>query len=150
MAVRVTIEFDVEDKVLTPVWMFGGPGNNDFHGGGGNDVMVGGSGNNHLVAGTGRDILIGGPGQAKLEGQGGEDILIAGTTDYDANEAALRRSWPSGPGPTRRRPSAQRVSNLKNGVGPNGVQADRGLRPQRRGRRRRQRGRRARLGLRRP
>jgi Ca2+-binding RTX toxin-like protein len=51
---------------------------------------VGGSGHNTLIGGAGPSILIGGGGRDVLTAKAGAAILIAGTTDFDANAAALR------------------------------------------------------------
>jgi hypothetical protein len=70
--------------------LFAGSGNDVLMGGGGNNIVVGGGGNDVLYGGVGRNLLIGGSGKANIYGNGGEDILIGGTTDFDANDAALR------------------------------------------------------------
>src|SRR5207249_4294427 len=65
-------------------------------GGPGNDILMAGAGNVQLHGGPGRDLLISRGGAHLLDGGTGEDILIGGTTDYDANPAALQaivREW---------------------------------------------------------
>ena len=79
------------DKGITlPALLFAGGANAQIQGGGGPTVEVGDGGNRtQLKGGTGRNVLIAGPGHALLEGTSNEDLIIAGTTDFDANEAAL-------------------------------------------------------------
>src|SRR5262249_12655848 len=87
----------VSSFLTLPTLLFGGDGNDTLKGGDGNNILVGGAGHDSLNGGTGRDILIGGTGRDILNGSEGagtltgndDDILIAGTTDYDANSAAL-------------------------------------------------------------
>jgi len=55
----------------------------------GSDILLGRKGLDQLVGGDERDILIGGPDSDILFGEADDDILIGGTTDYDANDAAL-------------------------------------------------------------
>jgi Ca2+-binding RTX toxin-like protein len=71
-------------------WIFGGAGNDVFYADGGNSVLVGGSGSNVLFSGRGYNILIGGSGGRDLIlGTQGNNVEIAGSTNCDANEAAL-------------------------------------------------------------
>jgi len=79
----------IQKDVTTRAFVFGGDGNDDVEGGGGNSVLVGGAGDDKLKGGAGRNILIGGTGKDKLEGMDGEDILIGGTTNYDNNVVSL-------------------------------------------------------------
>ena len=67
----------------------GGDGNDNLDGGSGADVLVGGAGDDLLVGGAGADLLVGGFGKDTLVGNANDDILIGGTTNYDANAAAL-------------------------------------------------------------
>jgi len=62
----------VSGKVLIPVTVRSGPGNDYIVGGGGSDKLVGGEGNDRLVGRRGEDLLLGG---------GGSDILIGGSDD---------------------------------------------------------------------
>ncbi len=57
----------------------------------GNSLLVGNANANVLIGGTGRNILIGGAGSDTLDASRSlsDNILIGGTTDYDANLAAL-------------------------------------------------------------
>jgi parallel beta-helix repeat protein len=77
------------DNSTIPAWLNGGDGNDRLKGGAGNDVLLGGAGDDFLSGGDGRDLLIGGAGADRILGNADDDILIAGTTDFDANEAAL-------------------------------------------------------------
>lgn len=79
----------VDSAVTTPVWVFGGAGNDVIFGGSGDDVIVGGGGVDIIVGGAGRDILIGGRGSDVIGGNAGEDILIAGYTAFDDNASTL-------------------------------------------------------------
>jgi hypothetical protein len=79
----------VDPGVTLPALLFGGGGDDVLIGGGGPSVLVGGPGSDVLIGGRGRNILIGGAGPYLLLGRGRGDILIGGSTDYDANVAAL-------------------------------------------------------------
>jgi uncharacterized repeat protein (TIGR01451 family) len=71
-------------------WIFGGTGNDLFYADSGNSVLVGGSGRNTLVSGRGHNLLIGGSGGGNMIlGAQGDNVEIAGSTNCDANEAAL-------------------------------------------------------------
>ena len=112
-------KIQVAGSLTLPTFLFGGDGNDTLNGGSGNNIVVGGVGNDTLTGGSGRDILIGGVGADTLTGNGDEDILIAGTTDYDANEAALcalMEEW----GRTDEMYST-RVNRLINGIDSGGV-----------------------------
>jgi type VI protein secretion system component Hcp len=114
---------EVDDSLTLPAYLDGGLGNDTLRGGAGNDtlqggpgsdLLLGGAGNDHLFGGGGRDILIGGVGADSLRGSAGDDLLIGGTTDYDANPAALeailaewRRTGVS---------YADRISHLRDGA----------------------------------
>jgi hypothetical protein len=77
----------------------------------GNDILVG-NGGNLLDGGLGRDLLIAGAFASILNGGEDEDLLIGGTTNYDADPAALSAilaEWTSASG------YATRVANLENG-----------------------------------
>jgi Ca2+-binding RTX toxin-like protein len=69
--------------------LYGGEGDDRIKGGGGHDILLGGADDDLLVGGQGRDILIGGVGNDRLVGNADDDILVAGSTDFDANDAAL-------------------------------------------------------------
>jgi fibronectin type 3 domain-containing protein len=77
--------------LTVPALLFGGDGNDTLTAGGSTatNVLEGGSGNDTLVGGSGRDLLIGGPGADLIRGNNSGDIFIGGTTDFDANLAAL-------------------------------------------------------------
>lgn len=77
-------------SIATPLWVFGGDGNDRLKGGDGHDVLLGGAGDDLLTGGGGRDLLIGGTGADRIVGNADDDILIAGSTDHDASDAALR------------------------------------------------------------
>ena len=62
----------------TPLWVDGGPGNDEITGGGGNDTLLGGVGNDTLDGSLGNDSLNGGAGNDHLEGGAGNDTLIGG------------------------------------------------------------------------
>ena len=99
----------VSSNVTTPVWVFGGAGNDLLRGGSGNDVLIGGAGTDVIIGGNGRDLLIGGDGTDIIIGDAGDDILIAGYTNVDNNVAALAaimNGWLSGAS------FASRVSSL--------------------------------------
>jgi ELWxxDGT repeat protein len=68
----------------------GGAGNDVLQGGDSGNILIGGPGDDTLMGGLGRDILIGGTGADRLQGLEGDDLLIGGTTDFDANETALK------------------------------------------------------------
>ena len=80
---------EVEERILTPAWLFGGDGNDHLQAGSGPSVLIGGDGDDHLQGGKGRSLLIGGKGSDQIEGGPSDGILIGSYTDYDANEAAL-------------------------------------------------------------
>jgi fibronectin-binding autotransporter adhesin len=81
------IEIDGDSQA--PAWLYGGAGNDNLTASDANCILIGGTGNDSLIGGKGRNLLIGGSGLDVLSGKGGDDLLIAGTTDFDANEAAL-------------------------------------------------------------
>ena len=90
-------------------------------GSGGNDILVGGGGADTLWGLAGRDILIGGLGADKLDGAEGDDLLIDGTTDLDANAAALaalRTAW------SQALNYNERIQNLNNTLTPSTVHHD--------------------------
>jgi Ca2+-binding RTX toxin-like protein len=66
-------------RILVPVTMCGGAGNDKLVGGGGSDKLVGGAGDDELVGRGGSDLLAGGPGDDVLFGAAGEDTLLGGT-----------------------------------------------------------------------
>jgi VCBS repeat-containing protein len=70
--------------------LFGGDGDDtlDARGSSTDNVLSGGSGADVLWGG-GDDLLVGGLGADVLHGGGDDDILIGGTTDFDADLAAL-------------------------------------------------------------
>jgi acid phosphatase len=86
----------IETSVMLPALVLCGSGSNFVHTGGGPSVVVGSEGDDVIEGGTGRNVLIGGQGRDRLTAGPRGDILIAGSTDYDANLAALRailREW---------------------------------------------------------
>ena len=82
-------DIQVAGNISLPAWLYGEAGNDRLKGGASNDVLLGGAGDDFLAGDSGRDLLIGGTGADRILGNAGDDILIAGTTDFDANEAAL-------------------------------------------------------------
>jgi Ca2+-binding RTX toxin-like protein len=93
----------------------GGLGNDTLTGNGSHNVLIGGAGNDLLTGNAGRDLLIGGVGGDVISGGTGDDLLVNGATVYDSDElglGAIMAEWTSG------RTYAQRVANLKTGVGP--------------------------------
>ena len=82
------------------------------------NILIGGEGNDTIIGGSGRSVLIGGAGGDVIRGGSADDILIAGTTNFDANHAALMsilREWQR-----TDKTYAQRIADLKNGGGLNG------------------------------
>ena len=80
-----------DKRVLIPVILAGGPGNDELIGGGGNDRfcidssaankvcgLVGGPGNDKIVGRGGEDWIFGGPGDDLLIGGPGRDLLNGG------------------------------------------------------------------------
>jgi hypothetical protein len=67
----------------------GGPGDDTLLAGKGSVVLVGGGGTDKLVGGSGHGVLIAGAGAATITGGNNQDLIIGGTTNYDANVAAL-------------------------------------------------------------
>jgi hypothetical protein len=72
---------NVSPKVLVPVTLRGGPGDDLLLGGSGADKLVGGAGNDRLIGRAGNDSLFGGPGDDYLSGSGGDDLLQGGSGD---------------------------------------------------------------------
>ena len=68
----------VSHRVLIPVTLRGGPGDDRIWGGGGDDKLVGGPGNDQLKGYVGDDALFGGPGDDRLLGGSGDDALSGG------------------------------------------------------------------------
>jgi Ca2+-binding RTX toxin-like protein len=71
----------VSPKVLVPVTLRGGPGDDSLFGGSGADKLVGGVGDDRLIGHGGNDSLFGGPGDDFLSGSGGGDLLQGGSGD---------------------------------------------------------------------
>ncbi|MFC1515837.1 Ig-like domain-containing protein, partial [Thermodesulfobacteriota bacterium] len=71
----------VNRKIDLPVFMDGGPGNDDLKAGSGDDVIYGGDGDDKLYGGRGDDLLDGGAGDDRLHGDGGNDKMIGGIGD---------------------------------------------------------------------
>lgn len=111
-------DIQVTGNFSTPVWLYGGPGNDRLKGGDGNDVLLGGTGDDLLTGGGGRDLLIGGDGADRIVGNGEDDILIADWTVHDDSPSALSAimdEW------TRTdRCYLDRINNLRFGTGLNG------------------------------
>jgi len=97
---------------------------NRLVGNGGHDILVGFDGNDRLEGGAGRDILIGGNGLDTLLGGVDDDILIAGALQTNSLVPSLntfRTEWISA------RTYAQRIQNLRNGVGTSGASLKAGV-----------------------
>jgi uncharacterized repeat protein (TIGR01451 family) len=89
----------VSPNVTTPAWLYAGSGNDVIWGGSGPNVLIGDSGRSELIGGKGRNLLIGGSGDQIMLGGGGDTVMVPGTTDFDANDAALLaivNEWNSG------------------------------------------------------
>lgn len=71
-------EVDIDKGILIPATIFGGAGDDDLEGGGGDDVIYGEDGKDDVDGGEGNDILLGGAGNDKLDGDKGLDILLGG------------------------------------------------------------------------
>jgi RTX calcium-binding nonapeptide repeat (4 copies) len=89
---------EVGDKVLVPVTLSGGPGDDRMFGGLGEDKLSGGDGfdrlqggggSDSIAAGAGSDIAMGGWGNDQLAGEGGQDSLVGGGGD-DSLAGGLR------------------------------------------------------------
>jgi hypothetical protein len=68
----------ISPKVLIPVTLRGGPGDDRLCGGGASDKLVGGPGDDTLVGRAGDDAIFGGPGGDRLYGGSGDDLLHGG------------------------------------------------------------------------
>jgi hypothetical protein len=68
----------VSPKILVPVTLRGGPGDDRLYGGGAADKLVGGPGEDILIGRAGNDALYGGPGNDQLFGGSGDDVLHGG------------------------------------------------------------------------
>jgi Ca2+-binding RTX toxin-like protein len=68
----------ISPKILVPVTLRGGPGDDRLYGGGAFDKLVGGPGEDILVGRAGNDALYGGPGNDRLYGGSGDDLLHGG------------------------------------------------------------------------
>ena len=68
----------------------GNAADNILLGGAANDILIGNAGNDTLEGRNGRDVIIGGVGADVQRGGLQDDLLIAGTTNFDANNAALQ------------------------------------------------------------
>jgi Ca2+-binding RTX toxin-like protein len=71
----------ISSKVLIPVTLRGGPGDDTLRGGGGADKIVGGIDNDSLFGRGGNDSLFGGPGSNLLFGGAGDDFLSGSPND---------------------------------------------------------------------
>jgi uncharacterized protein GlcG (DUF336 family) len=69
----------VDQSVLQPTLIQGGPGTNFLYGGGGPTTLIAGPGTNRLVGGSGDDVLDGTQGTDNvLSGGGGKNTLLTG------------------------------------------------------------------------
>jgi RTX calcium-binding nonapeptide repeat (4 copies) len=71
----------ISAKILIPVTLRGGPGDDRLCGGGAFDKLVGGPGDDTLIGRAGNDALYGGPGDDRLSGGSGDDLLHGGPGD---------------------------------------------------------------------
>ena len=69
----------VSPKILVPVTLRGGPGDDRLYGGGAADKLVGGPGEDTLIGRAGNDAIYGGPGNDRLSGGSGDDLLHGGS-----------------------------------------------------------------------
>ncbi|MEX2106133.1 MAG: hypothetical protein WD810_04475 [Solirubrobacterales bacterium] len=69
---------NISPKIVIPVTLRGGPGNDRLRGGSGADKLVGGAGDDALLGSGGDDWLFGGPGEDWLFGGPGQDRLVGG------------------------------------------------------------------------
>jgi Ca2+-binding RTX toxin-like protein len=88
----------IDAKVLIPVTLLGGLGNDTLVGGSGNDKLVGDGGDDRLNGGSGNDALIGGPGDDALIGEGGNDGLAGETGSDTLSGGPGRDALAGGPG----------------------------------------------------
>jgi len=63
------------------VTLIGGEGDDEIHGGGGNETVLGLDGKDRLYGGDGNDRISAGAGRDYVDGQGGNDILTGGLGD---------------------------------------------------------------------
>jgi len=68
----------VASRIIVPVTMRGGAGDDTLTGGSGADKLIGGRGDDRLIGGAGDDALYGGPGNDVLIGGPGGDMLYGG------------------------------------------------------------------------
>lgn len=68
----------VNHRVIPPVTMRGGPGNDVLSGARGPDKLIGGAGEDVLLGNGGSDVLIGGPGDDVLAAGPGDDVIVIG------------------------------------------------------------------------
>jgi len=97
---------------------------NRIVGNSGHDILVGFDGNDRLEGVAGRDLLIGGNGLDILLGGTDDDIVIGGQLQTDAllgGLNAFRTEW------TSVRTYAQRIQNLRAGVGPSNASLKAGV-----------------------
>jgi len=107
-------DIQIVESISLPAILRGDDGDDRIKGGGGSDILIGGDDDDLVVGGGGQDLLIGGIGRDRMVGNSDDDILIAGSTDHDANDAALcaiLAEW------TSARSYAVRVQNLRDGTG---------------------------------
>jgi hypothetical protein len=89
---------EIGPRVLVPVTISGGPGDDSLMGGQGNDKLLGGDGGDRLrgeggsdviLAGAGSDIAYGGWGADEIAGEGGQDNIVGDGGD-DSLSGGLR------------------------------------------------------------
>ncbi len=68
----------VASRIVVPVTMRGGSGDDVLIGGSGADKLIGGRGADRLIGGSGDDVLYGGAGNDVLIGGPGDDMLYGG------------------------------------------------------------------------
>ena len=80
----------VENQLALSAWLYGGEGDDHIQTGVGPSVVLGGAGDDHIDGHGGLNVLLGGIGADLIQAGRLGDILVHGTTDYDANDAALK------------------------------------------------------------
>lgn len=119
-------DFIYGDTVATPLFIYGGDGNDylvggttgDYIDGGlGNDMMIGGTqdldGNDTLLGNLGNDVLIGHHGKDRLFGNQGEDLIISGVFKADTH-AVYQGLWNAWRGGTSIADRVQIISGVSN------------------------------------
>jgi Ca2+-binding RTX toxin-like protein len=73
----------IDKNITIPATIWGGSGDDDLKGGGGDDLIYGEGGVDNIDGGEGNDVLWGGDGADNLQGGKGADVLMGGAgNDY--------------------------------------------------------------------